>query len=155
IDLLRRTGSSGTAAPGYEIMDRQVNQMVRLGDDLMDVSRITHGKFELRRTTVDLTAVIGAAVETSRPQIDAAKHELTVSLPAEEILVDADAARLAPVFANLLNNAAKYTDPGGRISIAANRYEDDALVTVSDTGVGIPTESLSRVFEMFAQVDSR
>ena len=155
IGLLRRTGSSGTAAPAYEIIDRQVNQMVRLIDDLMDVSRITRGKIELRRATVDLADVIVAAVETSRPLIDAAKHELTVSLPAEEVLLDADAMRLAQVFANLLNNAAKYTDPGGRISIAAKRDEDDALVTVSDTGVGMPAESLSRVFEMFAQADSR
>jgi signal transduction histidine kinase len=155
LELLRRAGTSPTAAPVYEIMDRQVNQMVRLIDDLMDVSRITRGKIDLRRATVDLAAVIAAAVETSRPLIDGAKHELTVSLPAEGLLLDADAMRLAQVFANLLNNAAKYTDPGGRISIAARRDRDDALVTVSDTGVGIPAESLSRVFEMFAQADPR
>ncbi len=154
IGLLRRTESSGAAATALEIMDRQVNQMVRLIDDLMDVSRISRGKIELRRDVVDLAAVIAAAVETSRPLIDAAQHELTVLLPADEMLLDADPMRLAQVFANLLNNAAKYTDPGGRISIAAKRDGTNALVTVSDTGVGIPGESLSRVFEMFAQADS-
>jgi CheY-like chemotaxis protein/anti-sigma regulatory factor (Ser/Thr protein kinase) len=129
--------------------------MVRLIDDLMDVSRITRGKIDLRKVSLDLAGVIGAAVETSRPLIDAANHELVVSLPAEALALDADPMRLAQVFSNLLNNAAKYTDPGGRVTIAARRDGDDAIVTVSDTGVGIPANALARVFEMFAQANAR
>jgi len=150
-----RFGPGPPAVPAYEIMDRQVNHMVRLIDDLLDVSRITRGKIELRKGSVDLADVIAAAVETSRPLIDAANHTLEVALPAEALGLDADPVRLAQVFSNLLNNAAKYTDPGGRIRIAARREQDSAVVTVSDTGVGIAAESLSRVFDMFAQGDAQ
>ena len=98
------------------MMDRQVGHMVRLVDDLMEVSRITRGKIELRKDAVDLGEVIAAAVETSRPLIEAARHELTVDPAAEPLVVEGDAMRLAQVFSNLLNNAAKYTDAGGRIA---------------------------------------
>ncbi len=155
LSLLRLAGSREGNTSAVEVMDRQVNQLVRLVDDLMDMSRITRGKIELRKETVDLADVIAAAVETSRPLIDAAKHEFAVSLPPERLLLDADGMRLAQVFANLLNNAARYTDPGGRIAIAARREGDSVIVSVSDTGVGIPADSLSRVFDMFVQADAR
>ena len=150
VDLLRLTG----AAPHlWEMMERQVNHIVRLVDDLMEVSRITRGKIELRREPVALADVMNAAIETSRPLIESLRHELTVTLPSQPLVVDADATRLAQVFANLLNNAAKYTDPGGRISIVADREGADAVVTVSDTGVGIPQQALSKVFDMFVQAE--
>jgi signal transduction histidine kinase len=155
LSLLRITATGASAVSAYEIMDRQVNHMVRLIDDLMDVARITHGKIDLRKGTVDVADVIAAAVETSRPLIDAAKHELVVSLPAEPLALDADPLRLAQVFSNLLNNAAKYTDPGGRVTVAVRREGDSAVVTVADTGVGIPADSLASVFDMFAQANAR
>jgi signal transduction histidine kinase/CheY-like chemotaxis protein len=154
LSLLRITATGASTAPAFEIMDRQVSHMVRLIDDLMDVARITHGKIDLRKRTVDVAEVIAAAVETSRPLIDGAKHELVVSLPAEALALDADPVRLAQVFSNLLNNAAKYTDPGGRVTIAARREGDSAVVTVADTGVGIPADSLASVFDMFAQANA-
>ena len=155
LSLLRLTAAGQPAVPAYEIMDRQVSHMVRLIDDLMDVSRITRGKIDLQKTTVNLAAVVADSVETSRPLIDAANHVLEVSLPSEELLLDGDGVRLAQVFSNLLNNAAKYTDPGGRISIAARRENHTAVITVSDTGIGIPADALSRVFDMFAQANAR
>jgi CheY-like chemotaxis protein len=136
-------------------MERQVTHLVRLVDDLMEVSRLTRGKIGLRKEAVDLSAVIEAAVEMSRPLMDAAGHELSVELPSEPVTVEADATRLTQVFSNLLNNAANYTDPGGRISIAAVRSGDYATITVSDTGVGMSPEVLSTVFDMFAQGSSR
>ena len=153
--LLRLSGAGATAVSAFEVMERQVNHLVRLIDDLMDVARITSGKIELRREAVDLPAVIAAAVETSRPLIDAAKHELVVSLPEEALPLDADPVRLAQVFSNLLNNAANYTEPGGRIAITARREAEQAVVTVADTGIGISADSLANVFEMFAQADAR
>ena len=153
--LLRITTDGQTPTQVCEIMERQVNHMVRLVDDLLEVSRITRGKIELRREAVDLATIIESAVETSRPLIDRARHELSVTLPEEAIILDADAVRLAQVFANLLNNAAKYTDPGGRISLSVRREEDAAVVTIADTGIGIPAHALPGVFDMFAQVDAR
>jgi PAS domain S-box-containing protein len=135
------------------MMERQLEQMVRLVDDLLDVSRITRGKLELRREQVPLAAVIDSAVETSRPMIDHLGHELTVTLPAQSVIVDADLTRLAQVFSNLLNNSAKYTNRGGRIRLTAERQGSDVAVSVKDTGIGIATDQLSRVFEMFSQVD--
>ena len=153
--LLRLSRDGSPPAQVCDIMERQVNHMVRLVDDLLEVSRITRGKIELRRESVDLAAVISSAVETSRPLVDAAHHALTVELPAEPIVVDADAIRLAQVFSNLLNNAAKYTDPGGCISISVRREKDAAVVAVTDTGIGIPAQALPGVFDMFAQVNAR
>ena len=155
VSLLRLSGAAGPAGQMWEMMDRQVNHMVRLVDDLMEVSRITRGKIELRKGVVDLAEVIAAAVETSRPLVDAAGHELTLTLPPEALLIEADAVRLAQVFANLLNNAVRYTDPGGRIGIAAKRDDGSAVITVSDTGVGIAAEALPRVFDMFVQANAR
>jgi CheY-like chemotaxis protein len=127
--------------------------MVRLVDDLLDVSRITRGKIDLRREAQELSAVIQRAVETSRPMIEAGGHELTVTFSREPIYLDSDPTRLAQVFSNLLNNAAKYTPRGGRISITAEREPSGAVVRVRDTGEGIPADMLTRIFDMFAQVD--
>ena len=155
VSLLRLSGAAGPADQMWEMMDRQVNHMVRLVDDLMEVSRITRGKIDLRKEMVDLAEVLGAAVETSRPLIDAARHELTLTLPPEALLIEADAVRLAQVFSNLLNNAVRYTDPGGRIGIAAKRDDGSAVVIVSDTGIGIAADALPRVFDMFVQANAR
>ncbi|MBN9121527.1 MAG: PAS domain S-box protein, partial [Planctomycetes bacterium] len=134
-------------------MERQVGAMVRLVDDLLDVSRIMQGKVELRPETLELQAVIGRAVETSRPLVDAQGHELTVSLPDQPVFVSADPVRLAQVVSNLLNNAAKYTEKGGRIWLTAAREDGHVRVSVRDTGIGIPPERLSQVFDLFMQVD--
>ena len=126
--------------------------MVRLVDDLLDVSRITRGKMELRKERVELAAVVRNAVETSRPLIEGGGHELTVALPPEPVYLDADPVRLAQVFSNLLNNAAKYTEAGGHIWLAVERQGSDVLVSVKDDGIGIAAEMLPRIFEMFSQV---
>jgi signal transduction histidine kinase/DNA-binding response OmpR family regulator len=136
-----------------DVIDRQVAHMVRLIDDLLDVSRITSGKIQLKAERVDLRAVVGQAVEASRPVIDAAKHALDVALPPDPVWLLGDPARLAQVVTNLLNNAAKYTDPGGRIGLTVSRGEAEAVVRVRDTGVGIPAEVLPTVFDLFVQVD--
>ena len=136
-----------------DVIDRQVNQMTRLVDDLLDVSRITTGKLELRREIVDLSTAIQDAVETSRPLIDQDGHRLSISLPARPLPVDADLVRLAEVFSNLLNNAAKYTEKGGRIELSVEVHERTAVVSVKDSGIGIPAELLPTVFNLFTQVD--
>jgi signal transduction histidine kinase/ActR/RegA family two-component response regulator len=135
------------------MMERQLGQMVRLIDDLLDLSRITRGKLELRKERVELAAVIGTAVDTARPLIESAGHALQVSLPTDPVYLDADPVRLAQVFSNLLNNAAKYMERGGSIWLAAERLDGEVSITVRDTGVGIPAESLTSIFEMFSQVD--
>ncbi|QEH38459.1 Sensor histidine kinase TmoS [Aquisphaera giovannonii] len=135
------------------LMERQVAHMVRLIDDLMDISRITRGKLVLRKERVELATVIRAAVDTSRPLIEASGHELSLTVPPRPIVLDADPTRLAQVFSNLLNNAAKYTEPGGDIALIAGRQGGDVVVTVRDNGVGIPPEMLPHVFGMFTQVD--
>ncbi len=135
------------------MMERQVEQMVRLVDDLMDLSRISRGKIDLRKERVRLAAVVESAVETSRPLVEQMGHGLTVALPEQPITLDADPTRLAQVFLNLLTNAAKYTDRGGRIRLTAERQGSDVVVAVADTGVGIPADQLPRIFQMFAQVD--
>lgn len=135
------------------MMERQLEQMVRLVDDLMDVSRITRGKVELKRQLLPLADVIGSAVEISRTLIDQMGHQLVVIQPEEQIVVDADPMRLAQIFANLLNNAAKYSDRGSRITLSAVRSGNQAVVSVKDTGIGIPVENLRSIFDMFSQVD--
>lgn len=136
-----------------DVIDRQIQQMTRLVDDLMDVSRISRGKIELRRERILLTTVIQGAVETSRPLIEQCGHELTVTLPPETLCLDADLTRLAQVFANLLNNAAKYTERGGAVYLTAERQGSDIVVSVKDSGIGIPRDKLRTVFELFSQVD--
>jgi CheY-like chemotaxis protein len=124
-----------------------------LVDDLLEISRITRGKIELRRERVDVAFLARTAVEASRPLIDAAGHDLSIETPAEPLTVEADPVRLAQVFANLLNNAAKYTDPGGRIRLSVRRSGDAATISVRDTGTGISAEMLPRVFDLFTQAD--
>ncbi|HEU4620958.1 MAG TPA: PAS domain S-box protein, partial [Burkholderiaceae bacterium] len=135
------------------MMERQVAQMVRLVDDLLEVSRITRGKIELRRERVDLVSIVHSAIETASPSIEASKHHLTIDLPAEPVVLDADPVRLAQVIANLLNNAAKYTEEGGRIEVRARREGPLVAVSIRDTGMGIPPEMLHRVFDLFTQID--
>ena len=134
-----------------EMMDRQVTHLVRLVDDLMEVSRISRGRIELRTERVELGSIIRGAVESCRPLIDACGHELAVTIPDDPLILDADATRLGQVFANLLNNAAKYTDARGTISIIAERLGREAVVSVRDSGSGLAPEVLSRVFDMFVQ----
>jgi len=136
------------------MIGRQLQQMVHLVDDLLDVSRISQGKVELRRQHIDVVSAVQAAIETSRPLIDAGRHRLTLRLPApRELLVDADLTRLSQIVSNLLNNAAKYTPEGGEIELSAQGEDGRAVIRVRDSGVGIPTEMLPRVFDLFAQVD--
>ena len=136
-----------------EMLARQVQQLVRLVDDLLELSRISRGDIELRREPVGLESAIAGAIETSRPLIDERGHRLAVRLPSEPLVLDADPVRLSQIVANLLNNAARYTDPGGHITVSAERHGDGAAIHVADDGVGIPVEMLSRVFDPFTQVD--
>ncbi|HEX2244219.1 MAG TPA: PAS domain S-box protein, partial [Gammaproteobacteria bacterium] len=148
---------SGASKPGieqvYEMMERQVNQMVRLVDDLLEISRITRGQIELRKERVSLTSVIQSAVELSKPLIDEARHDLEISLPPETLIFEADPVRLEQIVSNLLNNAAKYTNPEGRIWLTARRESDAIVISVRDSGIGILPEMLPRIFEMFTQVE--
>ena len=126
--------------------------MVRLIDDLLDVSRITCGRLRLRPERVELAAVVHAAVESTRPLMDTARHRLSIELPPQPVYVTADPTRLAQVFGNLLTNASKYTDGGGDIHLTAERVGENVAVSVRDTGIGIAAEHLPRLFEMFSQV---
>jgi PAS domain S-box-containing protein len=135
------------------IMERQVRQLVRLTDDLLDVSRITRNRIELRRERLDLRHAIRSAIETIEPLSDAAGHVVTVNVPDGPLWVDADLTRLAQAFANLLNNAVKYTDRGGCITLTASADAGDAIVTLTDTGIGIPAASLPSIFDMFVQIE--
>ena len=139
---------------GY-VIERQVGQMVRLVDDLLDISRITKGKLQLNKEPVELRVIVNRAAESARPFIDARKHEFSLSLPMQPIWVDGDPGRLEQVFVNLLNNAAKYTDAPGLIRVVVKREADEAVVRIADNGVGIPPEMISHTFELFTQVDSR
>jgi two-component system CheB/CheR fusion protein len=141
------------SAPVLEMIERQVQQLVRLIDDLLDVSRINTGKILLRRQRIELSAVVRDAVEACRPRIEAARQELSVALPPEPVILDADRTRLAQALLNLLNNASKFTGSGGHIWLTADREGEELAIRVRDTGIGIPAEMLSRVFEMFTQVD--
>jgi PAS domain S-box-containing protein len=134
-----------------DVIDRQVQQMVRLLDDLLDVSRISRNKLELHKQPIKLATVIENAFETSQPLMVASRHQFSVSMPADPVHLDADPVRLAQVFANLLNNAAKYTEPGGQICLRAEREGSDIVVCIRDTGIGISAEMLPRLFEMFSQ----
>jgi PAS domain S-box-containing protein len=132
-------------------IERQVGQMTRLVDDLLDVTRISRGKMELHKERVELRAVVERAVEAVRPFLETRKHQLTLSLPAEPVWLEADPARLQQVLANLLHNSAKYTDPGGHVWLTAEHGEHEVVVRVKDNGIGISAEMLPRVFDLFAQ----
>ena len=139
---------------GREVIARQVQRMSLLLDDLLDVSRITRGQLELKKDYVDLKSVIGIAVETARPLLDAKQHKLLVSLPPENVKLEADPLRLSQVIGNLLTNAAKYTDPEGQIALSARNENAELVIAIRDTGIGLTQESLPGLFTMFSQVNS-
>ena len=149
--------AKGPAVPelawARNVIERQVRQMARLVDDLLDVSRITRGKIVLRKERVELDTVVSSAVEATRSLVDEAGHELTVTLPPEPVFVEADPTRLSQVLVNLLNNAAKYTDPGGHIQLTLEREREEVSIRVRDDGIGIEPEMLPRVFELFTQAE--
>ncbi|MFO0877464.1 MAG: PAS domain S-box protein [Gemmataceae bacterium] len=154
LQVMKLTGASaGAIEQARSMMERQLEQMVRLVDDLMDVSRITRGKVELRKERVQVAAAVNSALEACRPLLEQMNHDLIITMPPDPITVDADLTRLAQVFANLLNNAAKYTDRGGRIHLTVERQANDVVVSVRDTGIGIPSDKLISIFDMFSQVD--
>jgi CheY-like chemotaxis protein/anti-sigma regulatory factor (Ser/Thr protein kinase) len=134
-------------------MGRQLGQLVRLVDDLLDVNRITYNRLELRRERVALSAVIRQAIETAGPIIDAARHTVELSMPETPCYLYGDSVRLTQAFSNLLNNAAKYTNERGTISVGATCERDRVIVTVKDTGIGIAPDKIERIFDMFAQAD--
>ncbi|CAN5206014.1 hypothetical protein BH11PLA2_BH11PLA2_19050 [soil metagenome] len=155
INLLKLTNDDPVRAGDCRtMMERQLKQMVHLVDDLLDVSRITTGKLTLRKERVTLSAVLTAAVEASRPLIDVGGHELTLTQPSTPILLDADPLRLGQVFQNMLNNAAKYSEPGGHIRLSVQQFGNEVEVRVRDTGIGIAAEFLPHVFEVFVQADT-
>jgi PAS domain S-box-containing protein len=154
VKLLRDAGQTDPVREwSRDVIERQVDQLTRLVDDLLDVSRITRGKIQLQVETLDLATVVSGAVETSRPRIDARKHQLEVRLPGEPVRVVGDLVRLTQVVSNLLNNAAKFQDEGGFVSVRAEREDDDAVIRVRDQGTGIAPEMLGEVFELFAQAE--
>ncbi len=142
-----------TVQRSRDMMERQVHHLVRLVDDLLDVSRVMRGKIELRKEKVELATVVARAVETVQPLVDAQGHELSVRLPSQSLLLDADPVRLAQVVGNLLTNAAKYTEPNGLIGLTAERDGDLAVLRIRDDGIGIAPHMLPRIFELFVQVD--
>ncbi len=149
--LIRAEQKPAIAAVARDALTRQVDQMARLLDDLLDLARITHGRVHLRKSILSLDEAVDAAVETSRPIYEAKHHSLAVERSPEPIWVDADRVRLAQIFTNLLTNAAKYTDSGGTIVISIRRVEDCARIAVKDNGIGLSAEALPRVFDMFSQ----
>jgi signal transduction histidine kinase/ActR/RegA family two-component response regulator len=154
LQLLKQTGPRDAATDRVSaVMERQVNHLVRLVDDLLELSRITRGLIEVRREPLDLVLVVRAAIDMSQPAIDASGHDLTVDVPHEPITIAGDGIRLTQVFANLLTNAAKYTNRGGHIWLTVKRERAFAVVSVRDNGIGIAPEQLESVFEMFTQID--
>jgi CheY-like chemotaxis protein len=154
VSMLRKMGPPDQDSQSLrDVIDRQTGQLARLLDDLLDVSRISSGKISLRKDRIDLGVAIASAVEAVRPHIDAQGQQLMLELSEEPIQIDGDLGRLSQVFANLLNNASKYTDRGGRVTLAVERVGDEAIVRVLDTGIGIQADQLSRIFQMFAQIE--
>jgi signal transduction histidine kinase/DNA-binding response OmpR family regulator len=154
VDVLRLCAKNPSEIEwARDVIDRQVNHLVRLVDDLLDISRITLGKIRLKLEQLDATTLVAAAIEISRPLIETNSHKLSLSLPDEPIMLAGDRARLTQVLSNLLNNAAKYTPPRGEIFLSLEQVGEEAIFRVRDTGVGIPPHMLERVFEMFTQVE--
>ena len=157
--LKRSDANPEETARARQVLDRQVAHMVRIVDDLLDVSRITQGKVELRKERLDLADLVNAAVELCRPGMNAARHTLTISLPDEPVTLEGDAVRLTQVLVNLLNNATKFTPPGGHIWLIAETFGEHGRpnqlrIRVRDSGVGIAPALLPKIFEMFMQGDS-
>jgi PAS domain S-box-containing protein len=154
LELFRAGGDPADLMRAHGVLDRQLRQLVKLIDDLLDVSRITRGRLEIDTDIIELRQVIAAAVEATPFATDTARQTLTVSLPDDTVHLRGDSMRLAQVFLNLLNNAAKYTPPGGHVELSATAADGEVTITVSDSGVGIPSAMLGRIFDMFVQVDS-
>lgn len=155
LEILRAEGPPvPELAWARDIIDRQVTLMTRLVDDLLDVSRITRGRIELRKQQIELATVVNNAVEDSRPVIDERGHQLTLEIPLAPVFLNVDPTRISQVLSNLLNNAAKYMDPGGRIWLTVARDGNQVTVRVKDAGIGIPADMLPKIFDMFTQVDS-
>jgi CheY-like chemotaxis protein len=154
LHMLRRGDvDAARARPLLDTMDRQVHQMTRLVEDLLDISRITRGIIELKPETVDVAAEIKAALESCGSAVEVGRHEVKVSLPADTLRVNADRVRLQQILENLILNAAKYTEPGGRIEVSARPEEGEVAIEVRDNGIGIEPEKLQQVWELFVQVD--
>jgi PAS domain S-box-containing protein len=151
---LREPGDENTVTAATDILERQIRQMSRLVNDLLDASRISRGKIELRRARIALRAVVDEAIETVRPLLARQEHTLTTALTSEPIYVDGDAGRLCQVIGNLLSNAAKFTDKGGHIRLSLAREGDEAVIRVRDSGIGIAPEHLGTLFDMFVQIDT-
>lgn len=153
LTVLKRNPSGPDAQRSRDMMERQLYHMVRLIDDLLDVARIRQGRLELKKSTVDLREVIESAIESSKPMIDSARHELSVTLPSKPVQLNGDSVRLIQVLTNLLSNAAKYTPDGGKISLTASRTNGTAEIVISDNGLGLPRHMLDTIFDMFGQVN--
>ncbi len=154
VEIMRRSAlPDPQLAWSRDVIERQVKHLTRLVDDLLDVSRITRGNINLSREPVAVTTIVARAIETIQPLIAEQRHELTVDVPDESLEVEGDLTRLTQVLGNLLNNAAKYTDPGGFIAVNVRRVSTDVEIRVRDNGIGIPPELLPRLFQLFTQVD--
>lgn len=151
--FLRLVGTGSETTSVIKMMERQVDHLVRLVDDLLEMSRISRGTFELRNEPVEVGSIIGIAVETITPMIREKKHRLSVTNAPEQLWVKGDPVRLAQVLSNLLNNAAKYTEPGGQIQIEAQRYKGAVHINVKDNGIGMEHESIPRIFDIFSRAD--
>src|SRR5262249_5741684 len=156
VQLLRHLGPRGPKLQRVrDMIERQVTHMVRLVDDLLEVSRITRGKIELQTERVNLSRIVQNAVESCGPLIEAGRHELTLTTPREPVEVEGDVVRLTQVVTNLLNNAAKYTPDGGHIRLTVERQGGEGIIRVRDNGPGIPADMRTRVFDLFTQVERR
>ncbi len=153
LHLLRTRGEAQSGDRLFQIMENQVHHLVRLVDDLLEVSRITSGKIELRKERIALSAIVDTAVETSRPDLEAGRHSFAVQLPSKPVFLEVDPVRIGQVISNLLTNAAKYTPDGGRVDLSATVRENVLELAVRDNGLGIPADMLERVFDLFTQVD--
>jgi signal transduction histidine kinase len=153
LHLVRESDDASVRTHALDVMQRQLGHLVRLVDDLLDVSRITTGKLELRRDRVELADVLRQAVETAQPEIGRKAHQLSIDVPPSGLAVDGDATRLTQVFANLLHNASKFTDPGGHLALQARRDGDFVEVLVRDDGEGMESDVIGSIFDMFAQAD--
>jgi len=153
LHILRLTDDPVIAERSRDVMERQLAHLIRLVDDLLDVSRITRGKVTLNSERLELRDVVVSAVELARPLLDANAHSLAIELPDGPLPIDGDRTRLAQVLANLLNNAAKYTQPGGHVALRVRREGTQWRIDVQDDGIGIPRDMLARVFDMFTQID--
>jgi CheY-like chemotaxis protein len=152
VELMRQVETvDPTFQPSREMVERQVKHLARLVDDLLDISRINQGSIRLRKEAVDMGSVLERAVEATRPLIESRSHELTVELPDPPVRLEADPARLEQLITNLLDNAARYTMPGGQVWVSAELSGDEAVIRVRDTGIGVPPDVLDRVFEPFVQ----